>query len=81
MPKHRNSTVRHSGPLLSPYRKPSIQARTTDDAEVSEQLTALQQLASKLAAKRRIIIISGAGTSINAGIPYFKSLLRTKMAS
>jgi hypothetical protein len=67
MPKHQNSTVRHSGPSLSPYRKPSIQARTTDDAEVSEKLTALQQLARKLAAKRRIVIISGAGTSTNAG--------------
>jgi hypothetical protein len=67
MPKDRNSTVRHSGPSLSPYRKPSIQARTTDDAEVLEQLTALQRLASKLATKRRIVIISGAGTSTNAG--------------
>ena len=66
MPKHQN-TVGHSRPSLSPYQKPSVQASTTDDAEASEQLTAFQQLASKLAAKRRIVIISGAGISTNAG--------------
>jgi hypothetical protein len=67
MPKHQNTIVRHLGPSISPYQKPSRQARTTDSAAVSEQLTALQQLARKLAAKRRIVIISGAGTSTNAG--------------
>lgn len=67
MPKHRNCTDRHSGASFSPYRKPSVQASITTGAGNSEQLTALQQLASQLAAKKRIIIISGAGISTNAG--------------
>src|SRR5712672_822501 len=36
MPKHRNRADRHSGPSISPYRKPSVQASITDDAEVLE---------------------------------------------
>jgi NAD-dependent SIR2 family protein deacetylase len=67
MPKHRNCTDRFSGPLLSPYRKPSVQSSIIDDAEVSEQLPTWQQLASKFSTKQRIIIISGAGISTNAG--------------
>ena len=76
MPKHQTCTDRHSGSSFSPYRKPSIQASITNIAGSSEQLQTFQQVASQLAEKQRIIIISGAGISTNAGSmfigsPYF----------
>ncbi|KIV98413.1 uncharacterized protein PV09_09763 [Verruconis gallopava] len=81
MPKHQTCTDRHEGSSFSPYQKPSIQASITNIAGSSEELQTFQQVASQLAEKQRIIIISGAGISTNAGIPCFKSFSRTKMAS
>ena len=67
MPKHQTCTDRYSGSLFSPYRKPSIQASIGNIAGSSEQLQTLQQVASQLTEKQKIIIISGAGISTNAG--------------
>jgi len=67
MPKQSLRKDTNSGPSFHPYRKSRIQDGVRKVTESPNRTLEIEQMARILATKKKIVIISGAGISTNAG--------------